>query len=121
MSESKNSNFNNILRKIIKKSLFTERQIEIILDYKNLVLQDFNISKGAYFRQVSQSKNKLLGFFYTVIVLRSLGVLLPDDIDVMSRLAEQISVIGSDSDVLRDREDEILNVIEKAIQQTSNM
>ncbi len=121
MSEFKNSNFNNILRKIIKKSLFTERQIEIILNYKNLVLQDFNISKGAYFRQVSQSRNKLLGFFYTVIVLRSLGILLPDDIDVISRLSEQISVIGNDSDVSRDKEDEILDVIERVMKQTSGM
>ena len=37
MAESKESNFNNIISKIIKKSLFTERQIEIILNQKDLL------------------------------------------------------------------------------------
>ena len=32
----KESNFNNIIREIIKKSLFTERQVEIILNQKDL-------------------------------------------------------------------------------------
>jgi hypothetical protein len=54
-------------------------------------------------------------------VLRSLGILLPDDIDVISRLSEQISVIGNDSDVSRDKEDKILDVIERAMKQTSGM
>jgi len=44
MSESKESNFNNIISKIIKKSLFTERQIEIILNQKDLLESSFSIS-----------------------------------------------------------------------------
>ena len=120
MAESGSSNFNNILREIIKKSLFTERQIEIILNHKNLVETEFSISKGAYFRQVSQSRNKLVGLYYSIILLRGLGILLPDDIDVMSRLSEQISVIQS-SDVFPEREEQIIDVIDKAIRKTSGM
>ena len=37
MAESEESNFNNIIHQIIKKSLFTERQIEIILNQKDLL------------------------------------------------------------------------------------
>ncbi len=120
MSEFHSSNFNNILRKIIKKSLFTERQIEIILNQKNLREIEFSISRGAYYRQVSQSREKLMSFFYTVVLLRSLGVLLPDDIDVISRLAEQVSVIG-DSDVFPEREDEVIAVIDKVVRQACNL
>ena len=120
MSEFDSSNFNNILRKIIKKSLFTERQIEIILNQKNLKEIEFSISRGAYYRQVSQSREKLMSFFYTVVLLRSLGVLLPDDIDVISRLAEQVSVI-SDSDVFPEREDEVIAVIDKVVRQACNL
>jgi len=36
MSEPNKSNFNTIIQEIIKKSLFTERQIEIILKQKKL-------------------------------------------------------------------------------------
>jgi hypothetical protein len=120
MVESKESNFNNIISKIIKKSLFTERQIEIILNQKDLLESSFSISKGAYYRQVGQSREKLVGLFYSIILLRGLGILLPDDIDVISKLSEQISVIN-ESDIFPEREDEVISVIEKLIRQALNM
>ena len=120
MSEFEGSNFNNIIRKIIKKSLFTERQIEIILNQKNLLESEFSISKGAYYRQVGQSREKLVSLFYSIILLRGLGIILPDDIDVISRLSEQISVI-QDSDVFPEREEQIIGVMDKAIKQIVGM
>ena len=120
MAESKESNFNNIISKIIKKSLFTERQIEIILNQKDLLESSFSISKGAYYRQVGQSREKLVALFYSIILLRGLGILLPDDIDVMSKLSEQINVIN-DSDVFPEREDDVINLIDKLVRQACNM
>lgn len=120
MGEFKQSNFNNIFHQIIKKSLFTERQIEIILNHKNLLEVEFGISKGAYFRQVSQSRNKLIGLYYSIVLFRGLGIILPDDIDVISRLSEQISVI-LDSDIFPEREDQIIGVMDKAIRQIVGM
>ena len=120
MSDPNKSNFNTIIREIIKKSLFTERQIEIILNQKDLLESSFPISRGAYYRQVGQSKEKLVALFYSIILLRGLGILLPDDIDVISKLSEQISVIN-ESDIFPEREDEVINVIEKLIRQASNM
>ena len=120
MAEFEQSNFNNIIRQIIKKSLFTERQIEIILNHKNIVETKFSISKGAYYRQVGQSRDKLVSLFYSIILLRGLGILLPDDIDVISKLAEQVSVISS-SDIFPEREDEVINVIDLAIRRACNM
>jgi hypothetical protein len=114
------SNFNNIIKEMIKKSLFTERQIQIILKRKNLSELEFGISKGAYFRQVSQSREKLMGLYYSIVLLRGLGILLPDDIDVMSRLAEQVSVIKS-SDVFPEREEQVMNVIDKLVRQACGM
>ena len=89
MSDLQPNNFSNIMREIIKKSLFTERQIEIILKQKDLVFTDFAITKGAYYRQVSQSREKLAGLYYSFIVLKILGVVLPDDVDVMSKLSNR--------------------------------
>lgn len=120
MAEFQSSNFNNIFKEIIKKSLFTQRQIEIILNQKNLMEGNFSISKGAYFRQVSQSRNKLIGLYYSVILLRVLGIILPDDMDVMSRLSEQVSVM-KDSDVFAEREEQIIAVMDKAIRQVTGM
>jgi len=120
MPEFERSNYNNIIRKIIKNSLFTERQIEIILNNRNLQKSKFLITKGAYYRQLSQSKNKLMSFYYTIVLLRGLGIILPDDIDVMSRLSEQVTVI-KDGDVFPEREEEVISVIERLIRQTCNV
>ncbi|MFQ5497222.1 MAG: hypothetical protein ACE5DU_04970 [Nitrosopumilus sp.] len=120
MEELEGSNFNNIIRKIIKKSLFTERQVEIILNQKDLLESNFSITKGAYYRQVGQSREKLIRLFYSIILFRGLGILLPDDIDVISKLSEQISVIN-DSDVFPEREDEVVSVIDRLVRQACNM
>jgi len=100
--------------------LFTERQIEIILNRRGLTKNKFNITKGAYYRQVSQSRNKLMALFYSVVLLRGLEVLLPDDIDVISKLAEQVTMI-KDSDVFPEREGQVISVIDRLIRQTCNM
>jgi hypothetical protein len=120
MSEFKGSNFNNIISKIIKNSLFTERQIEIILNQKDIQESKFSISKGAYYRQVGQSREKLIGLYYTIILFRALGILLPDDIDVISKLSEQVNVIN-DSDIFPEREEEVISVIDRLVRQSCNM
>ena len=120
MTGIEKSNFNNIIRQIIKKSLFTERQIEIILNQKDLLESNFSITKGAYYRQVGQSREKLISLFYSIILLRGLGILLSDDIDVISKLSEQISVIDQ-SDVFPEMEEEVISVIDKLVRQACNM
>jgi len=120
MSDFQSNNFSNIMKEIIKKSLFTERQIEIILKRKDLSLTEFSISKGAYYRQVSQSRDKLAGLYYSFIVLRILGVILSDDVDVMSKLSEQVSVI-KDGDVFPEREQEITSVIDRVVRRAVGM
>ena len=120
MAEFDQSNFNNIIRQIIKKSLFTERQIEIILNQKDLLNSKFSITKGAYYRQVGQSRDKLIALFYSIILLRGLGILLPDDIDVISKLSEQIRVIN-ESDIFTEREEQVIDVIDRLIRQACNV
>lgn len=120
MEESEGSNFNNIIRQIIKKSLFTERQIEIILNQKNLLESEFSITKGAYYRQVGQSREKLIALFYSIILLRGVGILLPDDIDVISKLSEQVSVIN-EGEIFPEREQEVISVIDRLIRQACSV
>ena len=120
MSNPPDDNFSNIIREIIKKSLFTERQIEIILKRRNLVDSQFTISKGAFYRQVTQSKDKLTALCYSWILLKGLGVFSDDDIDVINRLSEQVSVI-KDSDVFPEREEQIMSVIRELLQRTCKL
>ena len=120
LPEFESSNFNNLIRKIIKKSLFTERQIEIILNQKSISQIEFHITKGAYYRQVSQSRHKLMALFYSIALLRGLGILLHDDIDVMLKLSENIAVI-KDSDVFPEKEEEVMGVIYRLIHQSCEL
>jgi hypothetical protein len=114
MSNIPEDNFSNIIKQIIKKSSLTERQVEIILKRRNLADSKFSISKGAFYRQVSQSRQKLVSLCYSWILLRGLGIISPEDMDVINRLSEQVSVIKS-SDVFPEREDEVMFVIQELL------
>ena len=94
--------------------------LQIILNQKDLQKTAFNITKGAYFRQVKQSREKLMGLFYSVILLRGLSVLLLEDMEMLSRLSNQISVIQS-SDVFPEREEEIMSVIGELLNRACRM
>jgi hypothetical protein len=120
MSKTLDDNFNNIVRQIIKKSLFTERQVEIILKRKNLTDSQFTISKGAFYRQITQSRDKLIALCYSWILLRGLDVLSSDDMDVINRLSEQVSVIKS-SDIFPEREKEVMLVIQELLNRTCKL
>ena len=115
MSEPEISNFNTIIKEIIKKSLFTERQIEIILKQKKLLDIEFGVSKGAYYRQLGQSRSKIESVYYTIILLQAFDVILTNS-DVISRLAEQVTVM-KDSSFTPENERQILDVIRKTVRQ----
>jgi len=119
MSEPSKSNFNIIIQKIIKKSLFTERQIEIILKKKRMLGDDFslNITKGADYRQGVQSRKKIEGLYYSIILLQGLDVISPDDSDVIFRLAEQVSKMYGNSDFMPENQERIMSVIDNAVKQ----
>jgi len=115
MSEPEISNFNTIIKEIIKKSLFTERQIEIILKQKKILDVEFGVSKGAYYRQLAQSRSKIESVYYTLILLQALDVILTNS-DVISRLAEQVNVM-KDGSFTPENEDQIIDVIQKTVKQ----
>ena len=115
MSEPNISNFNTIIKEIIKKSLFTERQIEIILKQKKMLDVEFGVSKGAYYRQLAQSRSKIESVYYTLILLQALDVILTNS-DVISRLAEQVNVM-KDGSFTPENEGQIIDVIQKTVKQ----
>ena len=96
--------------------MFTERQIEIILKKRaHASVWDVsnNPSRGAYYRQVSQSRKKISGLYYSVILLEALNVISPHD-DVISRLVEQVRVIKNSESVPENYE-QVMNIIEKVV------
>ena len=105
------SNFNIVIKQIIKKSLFTERQIEIITSIWD---NSQPISRGAYYRQKAQTKQKTKALLYSMVLLHGLGTLPEESVRVAGQMADQISVIF-DSDIDDETASAMLNVMERAI------
>ena len=67
--------YNDIIRHIITNSLFTERQIYILYNKSSGRSPPNKISKGAYYRQLKQSEQKVAGVLYSLIILRYLNMI----------------------------------------------
>ncbi|MDI1494913.1 MAG: hypothetical protein K8823_219 [Cenarchaeum symbiont of Oopsacas minuta] len=119
MSENKDVNFNAIMHKLIKKSLFTERQIEILGNIKGITKTEFHITRGAYYRQVAQVRTKLASLYYTQALLMSLGVIKSSDIDVIIKLSKQIDVLKN-SDIFPEKEEDVMRVVDLIVKQACN-
>lgn len=120
MSEADEYEFNNIIKHIIKKSLFTEKQIQIILRKRDRPGVGFGISRGAYYRQLGQTKTKLERLYYTMSLLEGLGVLGERDVDVMFKLSKQVMELKN-RDVFAEREQDIIAIFETLIKQASKL
>jgi hypothetical protein len=105
------SNFNIIVKQIIKKSLFTERQIEIITSIGG---GPRTISRGAYYRQKGQAKQKAEALLYSMVLLYGLGILPRDSMRAAAEIADQVSVIF-DSDIDETAAREVLSLVEQVV------
>jgi hypothetical protein len=92
-----NSNSNAFYKEIIKKSLFTDRQISII--YKRVTNHSTveNISRGAYYRQLKQCRLKIKAVLYSILLLRLYGALDNQAMIALERIATQLDVMSQAS------------------------
>ena len=114
LSDPLQNNSNKIIKQIIENSLFTDRQIEIILKRRNLADTQFSISRGAFYRQVGQCEDKYQALCYSWVLLKGLGVIREEDFDVINRLSELVSVIKN-SVVFPEREEQVIFVIQELL------
>lgn len=89
------SNSNIVLEQLVANSLFTPRQLTIISKRLQGQGRAQNISSGAYYRQVKQCRDKVAGVLYSMLLLQSTGILQPEALGTLSRLADQLGVILS--------------------------
>ena len=84
-----------------------------------------NISSGAYYRQVKQSRDKAIAVLYSAILLQSAGALQPEALSALGRLADQLGVIfaseGS-SDVLdQARLEDVISVMDTLVKRVCKL
>lgn len=118
-----NEKISLLYKKILNKSIFTDRQVEVLLDYLTKKDNDERISrnsyvytflkrkynKGVYFRILKQSVKNISKVIFSVILLSYLEIISHDDI---TRLAQIL--LNSEYDNL----DYVIDLLEKKIVNT---
>lgn len=118
------SKSNAVLNQLVANSLFTPRQLAIISNQLNRRGRAQNISSGAYYRQVKQCRDKVAGVLYSVLLLQSTGVLQPEALGTLARLAEQLGVILSadSSDIIDEtRLADVISVMDTLVKRMSKL
>ena len=113
--------FNHILESIIKRNLFTKRQISIIYNKNNRLVLKNKISSGAYYRQIKQCKRKYDQLIYTILLFRILNLIDSNTINILDSIVNQIGTIShqnlnSNSDITNSYD--IIKVIDEIIKKT---
>lgn len=123
MADAK-SNSNNLFGYLVANSLFTPHQISIISKRLQSSGKPKNISSGTYWRQVRQCREKVMAVLYSAILLQSTGVLQPEALSALSRMAEQLGVMfaSEGSDVpLQARTADVISVMEQLLKRMSKL
>jgi hypothetical protein len=123
MADAK-SNSNNLFGYLVANSLFTPHQISIISKRLQSSGKPENISSGAYWRQVRQCREKVMAVLYSAILLQSTGVLQPEALSALSRMAEQLGVMfaSEGNDVpLQARTADVISVMEQLLKRMSKL
>jgi nanoRNase/pAp phosphatase (c-di-AMP/oligoRNAs hydrolase) len=117
-------NSNTLYTYLVANSVFTPRQFSIILKQLEGSGKPENISSGAYYRQVKQCRKKVFSVLYSMTLLQSMGIVQPEALSTLSKLAEQLTVIfaSESSDTLsRLNVDRVISVINEVVKRISKL
>ena len=118
------SKSSRLLEQLVANSLFTPRQISIISKRLQGSGRARNMSSGAYYRQVKQSRDNAIAVLYSAILLQSSGALQPEALSALGRLADQLGVIfaSEGSDVLDNaRLEDVMSVMDQLVKRVCRL
>jgi hypothetical protein len=118
------SNSNALYAYIVANSLFTPRQLSIILNQLKGGGKPEKISSGAYYRQVKQCRKKVISILYSMMLLQSIGIVQSEALTTLNKLAEQLTVIfasESSDGMSRLNVDDVISVINEVIKRVSKL
>ena len=81
---------NLLFSKIIEKSTFTNRQIQIIHNIHNKESRPKEISSGAYYREIKQCKAKIRRLYYSLILLGLMGIINNEQLITLNLALERL-------------------------------
>ena len=119
--------FNNLLKILIEKNLFTTRQISIIYNKFNNNTSSISrnkLSAGAYYRQIKQCREKYDQLIYTLVLFRLLNFIDDSTMETIQSIITQLQKI-SHNEINHNSThivpDDIIIVIEKIIRKINKI
>jgi|SRR3982750_2577799 hypothetical protein len=88
---------NSLFLKIIEKSTFTNRQIQIIHNIYNRENRPKGISSGAYYREVKQCKAKIRRLYYSIIILGLMDIINNEQLITLNLAVERLYKLKDNS------------------------
>jgi len=119
--------FNNLLKILIEKNLFTTRQISIIYNKFNSNTSSISknkLSAGAYYRQIKQCRKKYDQLIYTLVVFRLLNFIDDSTMETIQSIITQLQKISHNEinhNSTQILPDDIIIVIEKIIRKINKI
>ena len=119
--------FNNLLKILIEKNLFTIRQISIIynkFNNKTSSISKNKLSAGAYYRQIKQCRKKYDQLIYTLVVFRLLNFIDDSTMETIQSIITQLQKISHNEinhNSTQILPDDIIIVIEKIIRKINKI
>jgi len=111
---------NEILQFIIERSLITPKQLDIISKRLRGERNVQERSRGAYYRLLKQSRDKLAGLIYSFLLLQLIGLLDEQRKAVLDRLSRQVAVTQS-SDIDEYTTRDVIRVMDELIRRISKV
>jgi hypothetical protein len=120
--ENKEDVNNLFLSKLIEKSLFTNRQIQIIYNFKNKGKKPKEISSGAYYREIKQSKAKLRKLYFSILLLNLINIMNDNQIATLNSMLNKLRMLENNHTKYHDKEiNNVINVLEDLINRVITM
>jgi len=111
---------NEILRFIIERSLITPKQLDVISKRLRGERSVQERSRGAYYRLLKQSRDKLAGLIYSLLLLQLVGLLNEQTKVVLERLSKQVAVTQS-SDIDEQTARDVIRVMDELVRRISKV
>jgi len=111
---------NEILKFIIERSLITPKQLDIISKRLRGERAVQERSRGAYYRLLKQSRDKLAGLIYSLLLLQLIGLLDEQKKGVLERLSKQVAVTQS-SDIDEQTARDVIRVMDELVRRMSKV
>lgn len=112
---------NGVLAFLLERSLLTSKQFEMISKRMGGEPAARQVSRGAYYRLLKQSREKVEAVLYSVLLLESTGFIDASKKDALERLSRQLVVVMRSGDVDAGTARDVMRIMDEVLRRLSKV